>query len=188
LQRIAKITGMTNSALQLQSIKKNKKMNKTRCFSTLKKMVSCFSLFALCVMPDAYARDGVGIGIIAGEPSGVSMKYWLDDTTAIDAALAISLSDHNPFQFHADYLIHSSSSAIRTAEVKGKMPWYYGVGGRISTHHDETQLGIRIPLGITYLFSDVPMDLFAEIAPVLDVTPDLNLDLSGAIGLRYYFH
>ena len=28
----------------------------------------------------------------------------------------------------------------------------------------------------------------AEVSPLLDVTPEVNLSLNSAIGLRYYFH
>ena len=33
-------------------------------------------------------RQGFGIGLIVGEPTGLSAKKWLSDTTAIDAAVA----------------------------------------------------------------------------------------------------
>lgn len=52
----------------------------------------------------------------------------------------------------------------------------------MSTAYAREELGV----GVTYLFSDVPVDLFAEIAPVLDVRPDVNLDINGAIGFHYY--
>ncbi|ACF42564.1 hypothetical protein Ppha_0227 [Pelodictyon phaeoclathratiforme BU-1] len=46
----------------------------------------------------------------------------------------------------------------------------------------------ELGVGVTCLFSDVPVDLFAEIAPVLDVTPDVHLNVNGAIGIHYYLH
>lgn len=53
----------------------------------------------------------------------------------------------------------------------------------MSQAYAKEELGV----GVTCLFSDVPVDLFAEIAPVLDVTPDVKLDINGAIGFCYYF-
>jgi hypothetical protein len=168
----------TNDNDRSTMMKKRKVQGKLRGIAVLA------SLIAACSGSDAYGRDGVGVGIIVGEPTGVSVKYWLDKSTAIDGALAVSLSDNNPFQFHADYLIHSSSS-ITSSEVKGRFPWYYGIGGRIKNDH-ETVVGVRVPVGITYLFSDAPLDLFAEIAPVLDVAPTVRLGLNGAAGIRFY--
>jgi len=160
-------------------------MNNKRSFSKIKTMVTGLSVLCLCAAPDVQARDGIGLGIIVGEPTGASMKYWLDDTIAIDAAVAFSLSDNNPFQFHADYLMHSAMSEKNSTTLQS----YYGIGARIADENDDdTHLGIRIPIGVTYMFRDVPVDLFAEIAPVLDITPDVDLDLNGAVGIRYYFH
>ncbi|TLU81721.1 MAG: hypothetical protein FDX21_08965 [Chlorobium sp.] len=97
-------------------------MDSKRSFAKLKTIVSGLSVLCLCAIPDAHARDGVGLGIIVGEPTGASMKYWVDNTTAIDAALAFSLSDNNPFQFHADYLMHSGMSA----KHGNILEFYYG--------------------------------------------------------------
>ncbi|MEI7748945.1 MAG: hypothetical protein WCI81_07710 [Chlorobiaceae bacterium] len=159
-------------------------MNNKNNSQKLKTIAACLSVLCLCVIPDAHAREGVGLGIIVGEPTGLSMKYWLDDTTAIDAAVAFSSSDNNPLQFHADYLMHSGITARNSRTLQS----YYGVGARISNDDNDTRLGIRVPFGVTYNFSKVPVDLFAEIAPVLDVTPDVTLDLNAAVGIRYFFH
>jgi len=134
----------------------------------------------------AQPREGIGIGIIAGEPSGISLKKWVDQTHAIDGAIALSLTDDNAFQVHVDYLFHDNSS-LSTPELKGATPWYYGIGGRLMSRDDDTHFGLRVPLGVTYLFADAPLDVFAEIAPVLDIAPETELDLGGGIGIRYYF-
>ena len=47
--------------------------------------------------------------------------------------------------------------------------------------------GIRVPLGVTYLFEEAPFDVFFELVPVLDLSPDVDLDINVAVGLRYYF-
>ncbi|HAL91600.1 MAG TPA: hypothetical protein DCM68_01060 [Verrucomicrobia bacterium] len=53
---------------------------------------------------------------------------------------------------------------------------------------DETVVGIRFPLGIAFLFAKAPIEIFAEIAPILDVAPDTDFDIHAAIGARFYFH
>jgi hypothetical protein len=83
----------------------------------------------------ANAQDrGFGLGIIVGEPTGVSLKGWLSKTTAIDAALAWSFAGGDFFQIHGDYLSHNFS--LLKVE-KGKLPFYYGIGGRIKFFDDE---------------------------------------------------
>lgn len=162
-------------------------MNNRNYQKGIRSFLAAAALLFSCAVPAAQAEDGIGIGVIAGEPTGISIKKWTDGTHAFDAAVALSLSSNDSFQFHADYLIHGISSTINPPELKGRAPWYYGIGGRIKTNDNNTHVGVRVPLGITYLFSDAPLDFFAEIAPVLDLTPDVDLDLNGAIGLRYYF-
>ena len=41
--------------------------------------------------------------------------------------------------------------------------------------------------GLDYLFATKPLDIVLEIVPVLDIVPDVNLGINGAIGIRYFF-
>ncbi len=66
------------------------------------------------------------------------------------------------------------------------MPLYYGIGGRLLNTSD-TRVGIRGVIGLDYLFASSPLDLFFEIAPVLDFAPDTQMDLEGGVGMRFYF-
>lgn len=52
---------------------------------------------------------------------------------------------------------------------------------------DDPEFGIRIPVGLAYLFADIPVDIFAELAPVVNITSDTGFDLTGGIRARYYF-
>jgi len=148
-------------------------------------VIAAAALFTSYALPVAYGRDGLGVGVIAGEPTGVSVKYWVDRNDAVDAAFAWSLADNSPFQFHADYLIHSNTNST---ETKGSLLWYYGIGGRVKNISNETHLGARVPVGVSYLVSSSPVDIFAEVAPVLDVKPTVNFNWNGSIGVRYYFY
>lgn len=162
----------------------------------MKTVPVAFVLFALAFgMPEARGENGLGVGVIIGEPTGVSIKKWIGETRAVDAAAAWSFSEHESFQFHADYLIHNFL-LLQPKDFKGRLPVYFGVGGRIKLNdlnggkgrNDEDALvGIRIPFGISYLFADAPVDLFAEVVPILNVAPDTDLDINAAIGARFYF-
>lgn len=143
----------------------------------------------------AQAKPGLGIGIIIGEPTGLSLKKWLSNTTAIDAGIAWSFSENDSLHFHADYLLHRFD-VFASADLRGRLPLYYGLGGRVKLrdgndgrgrNDDDALVGIRVPVGISYLFRTAPVDLFAEIVPVLDVAPDTDFDLNAAVGARFYF-
>lgn len=126
----------------------------------------------------------IGAGIIVGEPTGFSFKYWLTEKTALDAGLAWSFLDENAFQIQADYLIHNFT-LIKVSE--GKLPFYFGIGGRLKFSNDVI-FGIRVPVGLAYILKDAPIDVFLEFVPILDLLPKTDFTISAAIGGRYYFN
>ncbi len=132
----------------------------------------------------SYTR-GIGVGAIFGEPTGLNVKGWISDQSAIDGAVAYSFRRPHSLDVYGDYLWHNFDLLPVS---RGKLPVYFGVGGRLRVEeHRDTRFGVRIPVGISYMFDSVPLDLFAEIAPVLDVTPSVRGAIEGGIGVRYWF-
>ena len=123
------------------------------------------------------AQDkGLGLGVILGEPTGVCFKLWVDHNIAVDGGAAWSFGKHGAWDTHIDLLLHN---------FKGKFRTYYGIGGRIK-FLDDRKVGIRVPIGVTYILTNSPYDVFFEIIPILDFSPKTNGGLNGAIGVRYY--
>ena len=52
---------------------------------------------------------------------------------------------------------------------------------------DDSEGAIRIPLGLSYLTARLPLELFAEIVPVVEFAPDTDADVEGGVGIRFYF-
>jgi len=151
----------------------------------VKKIKYTVILFTILFLSAANAQSkGIGLGLIVGEPTGISFKYWTGSTTAVDAALAWSFIDEGAFHIHGDYIFHNFT-LITIPE--GKLPFYYGIGARIKTAND-TKLGVRVPLGLAYLFNSAPIDIFLEIVPILDLTPKTDFAINAALGARYYFN
>ena len=151
----------------------------------MKKIKYKVILFTILFLSAANAQSkGIGLGLIVGEPTGISFKYWTGSTTAFDAALAWSFVDEGAFHIHGDYIFHNFT-LITIPE--GKLPFYYGIGARIKTAND-TKLGVRVPLGLAYLFNSAPIDIFLEIVPILDLTPKTDFAINAALGARYYFN
>jgi hypothetical protein len=128
-------------------------------------------------------QEDFGLGIVVGEPTGISAKYWISQTTAIDGAVAWSFSHSGSFYIHADYLKHHFE-IIDISE--GRMPFYYGIGGKMVLANKGI-LGVHFPLGMAYMFDTAPLDIFIEIRPGLNLLPSTSFDISGGIGVRYYF-
>ncbi len=131
------------------------------------------------------AGGDFGLGIIVGEPTGFVGKFYVSRRNAIDGGIAWSLEKNNYMHFHGDYLFHNFD-LIQVDE--GRMALYFGIGGRIAlVDHADDHVGVRFPLGLNYIFENDMFDIFAEIVPIMDIAPETDFDIEGALGARYYF-
>ena len=142
-------------------------------------------LFGIFIIPaHLTAQDsGFGLGIILGEPTGVSFKSWVGSREALDVAVAWSFEGEGAIHIHADYLIHN----FRLFRIeKGDLVFYYGIGARVKTVH-KTQFGVRFPFGLSYLFEGAPVEIFFELGPVMNLSPKTTFRMTTGVGVRYYF-
>lgn len=155
----------------------------------LKRLFFCLLLSIIIgFIPDASKAQlneekvkSLGLGIILGEPTGASVKYWVSNNSAFDIGAAWSLAGRNEaLHMHTDFLWHSW---FREEE---NLAFYYGLGGRV-IFADDAEAGIRVPLGLTYVFESVPLDLFLEAVPIVDLAPEAKFAGNGGVGIRYYF-
>jgi len=131
-------------------------------------------------------RGLFGIGVVLGEPTGISGKYWLDERTAIDGAFGYSFGDR--FRLSIDYLVHGT-----TANGPDFL-FYYGLGGAMAgnrgyiakSRRSDFALGARGVIGVSYLFKRAPFDAFLEIAPIVFIAPPLGLSMDFCFGIRVY--
>ena len=150
----------------------------------MKKMVSFIFISIILFQLSMNAQDkNFGLGIILGEPTGVSAKLWTSSENAFDFGAAWSFKGNGHLLLQADYVWH----IFRLIPVSSaKLPFYIGVGGRVVFSHDAT-IGVRVPLGLDYMFSNAPVDIFVELVPILDLAPSTDFDFGGGIGARFWF-
>jgi hypothetical protein len=145
------------------------------------------------------ANKTFGIGIMLGAPTGFSGKYFYADDKAFDFGVgAIGYyRGRDGLHLHFDHLWHPVSLA---STPSFEMPLYVGIGARFFDFDDRddfhgTAIGVRGPLGIALDFNNVPLDIFFELALVLDFYADydcngcdgVDVDVNAALGLRYWF-
>jgi hypothetical protein len=136
-----------------------------------------------------------GLGVILGEPTGISAKLWVSSKTAFDFGLGWSLGgdriDYNGgynggsrVHFHMDYLWHWFD-AIKSSE---RFPLYTGVGGRINTGAGyKGSVAVRGVVGIAWLPRSTPIDIFLELVPSLQLVPSTGFGIDAGLGVRYFF-
>jgi len=133
----------------------------------------------------SHSEGRFGAGLILGEPTGASLKYWLNDTMALDGAVGWSFHRETDLHLHSDVLWHKFDLF---SVPEGRLPLYFGVGARVKFRdHDHDQVGIRLPVGVSYIFEKIPVDIFLEVAPIIDFTPAVRGGFSAGIGARYWF-
>lgn len=146
-------------------------------------LLTIFQIETANAQADSGNGGNFGIGAMFGEPTGLTIKNWTGEHTAFDIGAAWSLSGRNEaIHMHADFLFHSWFTDIDS----GKLAFYYGFGGRVIFADDPTA-GVRIPLGLNYVFESIPFDMFVEAVPIFDIAPDTEFAGNGAFGIRYYF-
>ena len=144
----------------------------------------------LATAPAQAQTTTFGLGAIIGEPTGIGMKLFLSSGNALDFGVAWSLDGANDLHLQGDYIYHNYDLI---AVEQGQMPLYFGIGARMKIREDEAgkdhddTFGIRFPVGLAYVFDNAPFDIFLELVPILDLVPDSDFDLNGAIGGRFWF-
>jgi hypothetical protein len=137
-----------------------------------------------------------GLGLIIGEPTGISAKLWTSPVNAFDFGLGWSIGgdrignykgDYNGgsrVHFHMDYLWHAFN-VIHSTE---RFPLYYGVGGRINTGAGyNSSVAIRGVIGIAWMPRETPIDIFVEVVPSLQLTSSAGFAIDAGLGARYFF-
>lgn len=88
------------------------------------------------------------------------------------------------FHLHGNYLFHNFT-AIRSKERIGL---FYGPGIQLEYwRYEEAVLGVRGNFGICWLPRRAPMDLYFEVAPVVNLFPAGFFEVNAGLGTRFYF-
>lgn len=143
-------------------------------------------------------KGNFGVGIILGEPTGITAKLYLKDDQAVQAAVGSAFIGGG-LQLHADYVFHPYILQSRDSFV---LPVYVGPGlrlidyttGRSDASGASTSalaLGVRAVGGLLFDFKAVPLDAFVELAGVFEYEfrsgAGFGLSFNAGAGVRYYF-
>jgi len=150
-------------------------------------LIFCFNLLIILsaeVFTFAEEKPQFGIGIIVGEPTGLTLKY------RNFPVVGLAWSFENYFHIHCDYWIYSG-------ELKKPLNWYVGGGVKMmiytehgrkgSEDHSEVGFGLRVPFGLQFFIIADKLELFVEVAPGIQLWNKTAFDIDGGLGVRYYF-
>jgi hypothetical protein len=144
--------------------------------------------------PPGEEKGTFGVGLVIGEPTGISMKLYLKDDQAIQGAIGSAFVGGG-IQAHADYVFHPWILEDRESFT---LPVYLGPGLRVIDYdkgrggNSYVAVGVRGVIGILFDFKSVPLDAFVEVAGVGEYgfsssQGGFGLALNAGAGVRYYF-
>lgn len=142
-----------------------------------KPLILIILLVVLCFSVPLAASADTGVGIILGDPTGLSLL--LEERIAL--GLAWDLSNH--LHVHGDVWLLNKA-------LSDPVNWYLGLGAKLLVFNDNSGdaigVGVRVPVGLQW-YATPELELFAEIVPGMRLIPSTDFDIDFGIGLRYHF-
>ncbi|MEK6750143.1 MAG: hypothetical protein AABY83_13235 [Pseudomonadota bacterium] len=149
---------------------------------------------AMLLAVAAPSFGAVSAGMVAGDPTGLSIKSW-QGRHALDFGVGWYSSryyyyyDARPYYGRGTELYVTADYVTHNYNVfhvnQAKLPVYYGAGVALWTSFGGA--GIRVPVGVDLILARVPIDIFAEIAPTMVLAVGTYFHIGTAVGVRYRF-
>jgi len=152
------------------------------------------------------AQNGFSLGLILGDPTGITLRSGLDERSAIQAHFGYSPFPGDAVAVMVDWT-YDAWNFLRNNPSAGLM-FYFGAGGKAEwftsnyfaygydhprgySDRSHFGLGARGLVGLRVPFRKAPFDLFVELAPigviVVVPNPGAYYDIDFAIGARCRF-
>ncbi len=132
-----------------------------------------------------------GVGLMIGNPSGLSYKFWLDEKTALDAAAGI---DQQQVRCTCDILVaqlyvvqQDQRQSHQRHHGQRRLSILHRCGSARFVQRQHRVRSSRFPLGLSFLPHNTTWEFFGELAPVVRFTPDTGMNFDFGVGARYYF-
>jgi len=152
------------------------------------KRVVIGAVLVLCV---TIAFSQFSLGVMVGQPSGLSARWQLSENLSLDFGAAYSFLWTTGIHIHVD-AVFFERTLLRISD--NVIPVYFGAGARYLGAYwgpiGITTLSARVPIGVLYPFhvsGNVNLEVFAEVVPTVMVIPAFDFDVSFALGARYRF-
>ncbi|HTL34921.1 MAG TPA: hypothetical protein VL326_17450 [Kofleriaceae bacterium] len=153
------------------------------------------------------ANKTFGLGLELGEPAGLNGKWFFGPRTALDFGVGYIYRHYyydrgEGLHLYGDVLFHP---VLLTSSPALEIPLYVGPGlrfwdfrycvGNVCDFHGSA-VGIRVPVGISFDFNNVPLDIFIQLVPTIDFLSGDYYDrfhdrnhfgIDFSVGLRFWF-
>lgn len=151
-----------------------------------KLLAAALLMFSAVPAARAAAPGPFGLGVVLIDPTGLSANYYYEKQRSFAAGLGWG---DKHLRLNLDHLWYRRDIIVID---RTPIDLYYGVGGRFYQHEkrngdNESEIGVRVPVGVSYIFRKVPIQLFGELGPALIIVDDSAFIVDISIGGRFYF-
>ncbi len=165
------------------------RLTTTLCIAAVLLLIAIFAPTSTAQPAGVGLGGQIGVSNAGPNPVGLTLKTWTTDRQAFQAATSFVISDEDAgrsyWVIQGDYVFHNFE---QVAVGDGLMALYVGPGLQLTfIENADTNIALRAPLGVSYMLGDAPIDVFAEVAPTLQLEQAPQLRFDGALGFRYYF-
>lgn len=167
----------------------------------LKKIAYTVLVFVLLFgMENAQAQGPqgkkLGFGIILGDPTGGTLKYWTSNQNAL--AFSIGASYFGSPRLGADYLWHFDAFDTRFIKLYAGPGVIIGFGEGDGIIYEVKKdkffyredkgagFAVRGIFGVDFKLAEAPLDIFFELGPLIGVAPEFGSAFDAAFGFRFY--
>ncbi len=157
-------------------------------------IIIMFFISGLTLTKAQYAPKGntFGFGIVLGDPTGGTIKLWLNRENAL--AFSLGASFFGSPRIGVDYLWHFEAFESDIVNL------YAGPGGVIGfgegdgfwyrnkfiRTENEVGLAGRGIFGLNVVPRQTPLEIFVELGVLLAIVPDFGSAADAAVGVRFY--
>jgi hypothetical protein len=160
-------------------------------------------ILLVCFQADAFANGAspggnFGLGLTVGSFYAVTGKYFVDKRSAVDFGVAF-----DDLGLYADYVYHIPNIFGKGSKFTRETAGYFGGGGGVmfwdnsyecgrfgcDRHSGKTETGVFVRgfAGFEWYAAPTKFGVFAEVGPMILLTPDTDTDFDVQVGGRFYF-
>ncbi|MFA5511580.1 MAG: hypothetical protein WC313_03940 [Candidatus Kapaibacterium sp.] len=160
-------------------------------------IICFFAMFAsLSLMAQGPRNKDFGFGIILGDPTGLTGKFWIDRENAV--ALSLGNSYFGALRISGDYLWHFDAFKSKVVSLYAgpgvvvgigeSGGWIYKKKGDYYYVRKDSEIGVGVRgiFGLNIIPKNTPLEFFLEIGALVGVIPNFGSSAEGAIGIRFY--
>ncbi len=159
--------------------------------------LTCLLALAASAQPNTLPRTDnmrLGVGAMIGTPTAIDAKYWIDNVQALEGAIGWSRGGYPPNRdvvpsndvrtlIQANYMLHNSD----LLGLGTQFPLGYGVGARYAAGGSVDASVSAMAVGsLSYIPAGAPIDVFIQVAPLLQLSPSTDFAFEAGVGARYY--